>query len=303
MDLEIRHLRLVDAIVKTGGLTAASRELYVTQSALSHQLREIEEKLGTALFVRSRRRMLLTEAGRRVLKTARSVLQEMTSAEQEVRLLARGGEGVLRISTQCNTCYHWLPPLIRKFHSEYPRVEVEINVEATSDPYGALWRGELDLALLYSVPTTKSLSTYPLFEDELMAILHPEHPFASKEFLTAKDFQEENLIVYLTPKEDSLLFQKVLMPAAVSPRKVTQVMLTEAIVEMIKAGLGIGILSHWFSAPYVREKCVRAVRITRAGLRRRWFGAAIERPAIPAYVEGFTRLLSRSALPAREKLK
>ena len=303
MDLEIRHLRLVDAIAKKGGLTAASHELYVTQSALSHQLREIEDKLGTPLFVRSRRKMLLTEAGRRVLKSAGAVLQELDSVEKEVRLLASGGQGILRISTQCNTCYHWLPRLIRMFHRQYPRVEVEINVDATPDPLGALWRGELDLALLYSAPSTKHLLTYPLFEDELMAILPPQHPLAGRKFLAAEDFLEENLIVYLTPKEDSLLFQKVLLPATVSPRKITQVMLTEAIVAMIKAGFGIGVLSHWFSAPYVRERSVKAVRITRGGLKRRWFGAAIKQPAIPAYVEEFTRLLSRCALPVREKVK
>jgi LysR family transcriptional regulator for metE and metH len=275
----------------------------VTQSALSHQLREIEEKLGTPLFLRSRRRMLLTEAGRRILKTAASVLGELTAVEKEVRLIARGGEGILRISTQCNTCYHWLPPLIRKFHARFPRVEVEINVDATPDPLGALWRGELDLALLYSAPDTRHLATYPLFEDELMAILHPEHPLAGRKYLAAEDFREENLIAYLTPTADSLLFQKVLIPAAVSPRKVTQVMLTEAIVEMIRAGFGIGVLSHWFSAPYVRERSVRAVRITRGGLKRRWFGAAIQRPDMPAYMEEFTRLLSRCALPVREKVK
>ncbi|MGH9856419.1 MAG: LysR family transcriptional regulator, partial [Acidobacteriota bacterium] len=257
MDLEIRHLRLVDMIAREGGLTAASGKLYVTQSALSHQLREIEEKLGTRLFIRMNRKMILTEAGRRVLKSAQSILSELNATEQEVRRLAEGSEGVLRISTQCNTCYHWLPVLIQKFQVRYPRVDVQINVEATRDPYQALWKGDLDLALLYSIPRKKGLKLYPLFRDELTAILHPDHPLSTKRFLTAQNFANENLLTYMTPREESLLFQKVLIPGSVVPAKVTQVMLTEAIIEMLTAGLGISVMSRWLTAPYVRDRVVR----------------------------------------------
>jgi LysR family transcriptional regulator, regulator for metE and metH len=298
MDLEIRHLRLVDMIAREGGLTAASKRLYVTQSALSHQLREIEERLGLPLFLRMKRKMILTEAGQRVLRSAQSILNELNVAEEDVRRMATGGQGVLRISTQCNTCYHWLPVLIRKFQTEYPGVDVQINVEATSDPFGALWKGELDLAILYSIPQRKGLKLYPLFEDEQVAIMHPQHPLASSPFIRPQEFASENLIVYKTPREQSLLFQKVLIPAGVTPAKVTQVMLTEAIIEMVKAGLGISVLSRWFTAPYVREKSVRAVRITSKGLIRNWCAAAIARPGIPAYLEAFTRLLAKRALPA-----
>lgn len=298
MDLEIRHLKLVDMIAREGGLTAASKRLYVTQSALSHQLREIEDRLGIPLFLRMKRKMILTQAGQRVLKSAHSILNELRVAEEDVRRLAKGGEGVLRISTQCNTCYHWLPVLIRKFQKQYPGVDVQINVEATSDPFRALWNGELDLAILYTIPQTKGLTLYPLFRDELMAIMHPQHALASHEFLKPQNFALENLIVYMTPKEQNLLFQKVLNPAGISPAKLTQVMLTEAIIEMVKAGLGISVLSRWFTAPYVRDRTVQAVRITRKGLMRNWVGAAIARPTIPAYVGEFSRLLSKSALPA-----
>jgi LysR family transcriptional regulator for metE and metH len=298
MDLEIRHLRLVDMIAREGGLTAASVKLYVTQSALSHQLREIEDKLGTQLFFRVNRKMILTEAGRRVLRSAQSILNELTTTEQEVRRLAEGSEGVLRISTQCNTCYHWLPVLIRKFQMRYPRVDVQINVEATSDPYRALWKGDLDLALLYSLPAKKGLRLYPLFRDELTAIMHPDHPLAKKDFVTPQHFANENLIMYMVPREESLLFQKVLTPAGVVPAKVTQVMLTEAIIEMVKAGLGISVMSRWLTAPYSRDRVVRAVRVTKKGLVRNWVAAALEQSGVPSYVEVFTRLLAKSALPA-----
>lgn len=299
MELELRHLRLMDMISREGGLTAASKRLFVTQSALSHQLRELEERLGVPLFLRVKRKLILTEAGRRVLKSAQKVLNELNSTEKEVRALAEGREGTLRISTQCNTCYHWLPAIIHKFKKQYPRVDVQINVKATQDPYQALWDGELDLAFLYALPQKKGLTLFPLFDDELMAIVHPDHSLASRQFVLPEDFAKENLILYMTLKEENLLFQKVLLPAGISPANVTQVMLSEAIIEMVKANLGISVMSRWFSAPYVAEKSIRTVRITRRGLIRKWVAASISRSPHPPYVSAFTSLVSKYALPAR----
>ena len=136
-----------------------------------------------------------------------------------------------------------------------------------------------------------------------MAILHPQHPLAKKQFLTAKDFVREHLIAYMTPTAESLLFQKVLTPAGIWPSKVTQVMLSEAILEMIKADLGIGVMSQWFTAPYVRNKMVSAVPITRNGLIRRWVGATIARKDLPGYIEEFAQLLSNSSLPAQTQTR
>ena len=300
MDLEIRHLRMVDMIAREGGMTAASAKLYVTQSALSHQLREIEDKLGTRLFLRMNRKMILTEAGRRILVSAQSVLKELSFAEQDVRRLADGRQGVLRMSTQCNTCYHWLPRIIREFQKDYPAVDVQINVDATRDPYTALAKGELDLALFFSLPSRKGLHVYSLFNDEARAILHPDHPLASRKFLTAKDFADQTLIMYMTPPEQTVLFRKLLAPAGVMPAKVLKVMLTEAILEMVKADLGIAVMSRWITAPYVQSKAVRAVRVTPKGLVRKWVAATLAHSdTVPEYITAFTRLLARAALPAK----
>ncbi|MCI0414675.1 LysR family transcriptional regulator [bacterium] len=300
MDLEIRHLRLVDAIAREGGITGASKQLYLTQSALSHQLREIEDRLGTPLFLRLRRTMILTEAGKRVLLSARAVLAELQAAEEDVRRLGRGKDGILRISTQCNTCYHWLPALIQKFEKVYQGVDVQINVDATKDPLRALWKGELDLAIAFSIPDPKGLTLYPLFVDELMATMQPDHRLSSREYLKAGDFAEENLIVYAVPREEMFLFQRVLTPASVSPRKVTHVMLTEAIIEMVKAGLGISVLARWFTAPYIRDGYLKTVRITKKGLTRKWIAVSLSHPHPPPFIQAFARLLAESSMPVVE---
>ncbi len=193
MDLEVRHLKLVEAIASEGGMTRAADRLHLTQSALSHQLKEIEDRLDTLLFLRLKKKMVLTEAGERVLKTARQVLEELTHTEEEVRKIGRGEQGVLRISTQCNTCYHWLPSMLKLFYQKHPGVEVRIVLEATDAPVKALMEGRLDVAVAYSRISDSSLVYYPLFKDELVVVVPRDHTLASSKYVKAEDLAERKL--------------------------------------------------------------------------------------------------------------
>src|SRR5262250_1430699 len=110
MDLEVRHLKLVAAVADAGSLTRAGDRLHLTQSALSHQLRDVESRLGTPLFLRVGKRMVLTAAGSRVLRSADEVLHALAQTEDAVRRLAGGHASALRVSTGCHTAFYWLPP-------------------------------------------------------------------------------------------------------------------------------------------------------------------------------------------------
>src|SRR5438132_436364 len=170
VDLEVRHLRLVEAVADVGSLTRAGDRLHLTQSALSHQLRDIESRLGAALFLRVGKRLVLTPAGERLLGSARDVLGRLQQTEQDIRDLGRDRAGVLRITTECYTCYHWLPPLLQRYRRTFPRVEVRIDVEATGRPLPMLLNGKLDLAIVSSPARDRRLVSRPLFEDELVVI-------------------------------------------------------------------------------------------------------------------------------------
>src|SRR5215210_2419050 len=200
MNLELRHLRLVRAVAQAGSVTRAANRLHLTQSALSHQLKDAEAEFGTLFFTRVNKRMILTTAGERLLKSAHIVLDEMRRVEEDIRQLRLNREGVLRISTECYTCYHWLPPLLKIFHRDYPRVDVRIVVEATHDPHRALLNGEIDLALVSSPVRNGKLFYKPLFEDELAVIVSNDHPLASQPFVGAEDFIPEHLIIYSAPE-------------------------------------------------------------------------------------------------------
>ena len=298
LHLEVRHLKLVETVAREGGLTKAANRLHVTQSALSYQLRDIEDKLGTPLFLRLNKRMLLTQAGERLLSSAPGVLDELRRAEEDIRQIALHREGILRISTECYTCYHWLPLVLKPFSREFPRVEVRIVAEATRRPIQALLDGRLDLAITSAVTRNQKLMFKPLFKDEMVVIVSPDHPLASKPFVSAKDFASEHLLVYALPKEELTVFQKILIPAGISPKHVSPVELTEAIVEMVKAGLGIGVMARWAVTPQVEAGTLRALPLTGKGFHRQWSAAMIRHKTAPPYLLKFAELLAENPMAA-----
>src|SRR5262245_44901215 len=195
--LELRHLRLLLAIEQEGGITRAGERLFLTQSALSHQLKEIEARLGVPLFLRIKKRLHFTKAGRKVLAAARRVLPQVVQLEQELQAHAAGRRGVLRLTTECYTCYEWLPSVLERFAERYPGVDVRIVAEATERPLEALREGSVDLALvadptdcdrysaLLAAGGSRDLDLQPLFEDEYLLAVPPDHPLAARDAVRA----------------------------------------------------------------------------------------------------------------------
>lgn len=302
--LDTRHLKLIVAIAEERSVTRAGERLYLTQSALSHQLRDVEQRLGTPLFNRVNKRMLLTPAGERLLQSARQVLAELRCAEEDIAQIAAGDHGTLRISTECYTCYHWLPEMMKEFSRKFPKVEVKIVLEATRRPLPALLNGELDLAIICPEKRDKRLAYQPLFRDEMVVIMPPNHPLAARLYITPKDFAEQHLFLY-TPLSESTVYNKVLLPAGIKPARISEVQLTEAVIEMVKAGLGISALARWaVTEPIATGKLV-ARPLTRQGLYRQWSAALLKGEFTPAYVTEFVELLARRSLPVvrQEKMR
>jgi len=300
LTLEVRHLALIAEIAATGSVTRASERLHLTQSALSHQLRDLEGRLGLQLFLRLGKRMVITPAGERVLASSRKVLDELARAEDELRILAQDGVGLLRLCTECNTGYHWLPPLLQVFHRDHPGVDVQIVVDATSRPiFDALFDGDIDLAIVTSSVDDKRLVAAPLFQDELVAVVAPQHPFASRARLEPADFAGQHLILYSAARDDSYTFTRILTPAGVEPGRVSAIPLTEAILEMVKAGLGISVMPRWAIEPALATGTVRAVRIMRRGVYRSWMAVRLRDRPEPRWQRAFIELLAQQALPAR----
>jgi LysR family transcriptional regulator for metE and metH len=292
---------MVAAIAASGSVTQAARDLHLTQSAISHQLRGIEDRLGTPLFLRLGKRMVLTAAGERVLVTARRVLDDVRSTEEDVRRLGASEAGLVRVCAQCNTGYHWLPQLVEVFRRRHPTVDVSLALECTIRPVEALLEGKLDVAIVTERIGHEHVKVRPLFEDEHAAIVAPDHPFASRAFVRPQDLAAERLLLYSSSPDDSFTIQRILRPSGVTAPRVSFVMLTEAILEMVKARLGISVMQTWAVEPALRAGDVRAVRITANGIRRQWSAATLKAAGRVAYVDEFIDLLAARALPVQRR--
>jgi LysR family transcriptional regulator for metE and metH len=302
MDLEVRHLRLVAAVADVGSLTRAGDRLHLTQSALSHQLRDIESRLGAALFLRVGKRLVLTPAGERLLASARDVLERLEQAEREIRQMGKERAGVLRLTTECYTCYHWLPPLLIHYRRSFPRVEVRIDVASTGRPVENLLAGKIDLAIVSSAVSDRRLATRVVFDDELMVMASRHHRFAKQSHVKLSEMRDETLFVY-PPKEESGVLQRVLLPAGATPARIEEVLLTEAITELVKAGLGVAVLAPWAVQPLIDAGAIVARPLTARGLHREWRAAMPKDLARVDYVREFIDLLEQNAPTAsRPKL-
>jgi len=289
--VEIRHLQLIKTLAQTGTLTAAGKTLYLTQPALSRQLRAVEDEFGLALFNRIGRRMTLTQAGQILNRGACKILCELQKIENDVNAISHGRGGMLRLVTACYTCYHWLPKILEAYKKEFQGVEIKIRLAATADPYNSLLDGELDMALVNRVISSKDLQYQSLFEDEDVVIVRNDHRWASRKFILPKDLAAENLIVFESKLEESNLFQKVLTPAGVTPKEVVTLPMTDAIIDMVKAGLGITVMVRWAATPYLRSARLVPIRLTRKGVKRTWYAMTLKDPNRPGYIQGFIDLL------------
>ncbi|HYR85483.1 MAG TPA: LysR family transcriptional regulator [Terriglobia bacterium] len=298
MNLEVRHLRLVVAIAELGSMTKAGDHLNLTQSALSHQLRDIEERLGSPLFRRLNKKMDLTPAGERLLESARRVLAELQRAEDDLQHVGSERQGVLRLSAECYTCYLWLPKRLKLFVGKYPRLDVHFTTEPTKRSIQALLDGNLDVAIMCTRQPNRRLRYEPLFKDEMVVVMHPSHRLARSPFIRPEDFVDEHVLLNAPSAEDSTIMQQVLLPAGVTPHRVTYVQLTDGVVELVKSGLGIGVLARWSVLPEIESGAIHAAPLTRKGFMRPWHAVMTRSSSAPSYFMEFVRLLAEHPLTA-----
>jgi LysR family transcriptional regulator for metE and metH len=303
--LESPHLRLIAEVARCESVTRAADRLNVTQSAVSHQLRDLEDKLGTPLFLRSGRRMLPTPAGRLIAAAADDVLGAIGRVEAQVEQLARHLAGELRVCTHCYTGYSWLPSLIEGLRSRYPHFALQIAPEYTIDPLAALLDARLDLAIMNDLSDDRRLRYRELFDDEHVAVVPARHRWAARSFVRPDEIAAEPLYLYSRSIENSFIMRHVLGPLGLTPAHVTYLQLPEGILEMVKAGFGATVLPRWSIAGALASGDLRAVRITRRGVFRKWYAVTLSDITPTPFMEAFVDLLRQqgpaTARPARRR--
>jgi LysR family transcriptional regulator for metE and metH len=311
MNISLQHFRLIETISKEGTLTKSALTLHLTQSALSHQLKELERILGTEIFSRQGKMMHLTENGTRFLQSAEKILAEIKSLQEDLSNFKSGKTGKINISTQSYTAYHWLPEIIKNYQRESPDTNIHILSEASKRPLEFLLHGELDVAIVRSQMTNTKITYVPVYLDQLMVVMSKSNPLARKQVFEIADFEDTELImpVYDASYQDTPLIEHMIQVEHIKLKNLHRIHYTDVTVDMAEANLGIGIMPDWIVKPYLKNRDIVAIPVSTTIAKRPWYAATCkDTPAInnfvkclKAYFDKEQPVNDKNVLPAGQK--
>ena len=288
--LEVRHLRTLVALRDSGSLVRAAQLLNLTQSALSHQIKLLEDRYGQPLFERKSVPPQFTAVGERLLALADAVLPQVEGAERDIARLVLGQGGQMRIAVECHTCFDWLMPAMDAFRTRWPEVELDIVSGFHADPVGLLHQGRADVAIVSEVDADEAgVDYHALFGFEIRALLANTHPLVARPHLVAQDFADQTIITYPVPDEMLDLIRQVLEPAGVRPpRRTTE--LTVALLQLVASGRGVAALPLWAVQSYLDRGYVTARPIGDKGLRGELHAACLPSLSARPYLQDFVQV-------------
>ena len=292
MYLNVSHLRSMEALAETGSLTAAAERLHLTQSALSHQIKGLEQHFDVTLFRRKSRPLHLTPAGERLLSLARDVLPRMEGCELTLGRMGRGQSGRLHIAIECHSCFKWLMPALDSYREAWPDVELDLTQAHSFDPLPALRSGRVDLVVTSDPHTDPALVFQPLFSYESLLAVASSHALAEQAFVRPQDLAAETLITYPVDPARLDVFSRFLSPAGVRPASIRRVELTPLIMQLVASGRGVCALPAWALEEYLRGDQLRTLRLGKAGVHATLYAGIRAEDQSSAYMEAFLQQAS-----------
>ncbi|KOF54051.1 MULTISPECIES: LysR family transcriptional regulator [unclassified Achromobacter] len=285
--LEIRHLETLTAIREGGSLQEAAERLHLTQSALSHQLRDLETRLGTPLLNRRTRPARLTTAGLRVLALADEVLPRIRATERELQRLAAGRTGRLHLAIDCHSCFQWLMPALDAFRAQWPDVALDLSAAFSFAPLPALVRGDLDLVITSDPQPLDAVEFLPLFKYELVLAVSDSNPLAGSKFVMPEQLADQTLITYPVDRQRLDIFTVFLDPADVEPAAVRKAELTPIIAQLVASNRGVAALPNWALTEYMNQGWLRLCRLGPQGVWRTLYAAVRSEDTQASYLDQF----------------
>ena len=296
MHIEFRHLRTIKAIHDEGGLGRAADRLNITQSALSHQIKGLEDQAGVELFVRRSKPLKLSAAGRRLLAAAEAILPQVAQLEAEFEGLRTGRQGRMHIAIECHACFEWLLPVLDTFRRAWPEIDLDIRPGLAFDALPALRREVVDLVISSDPEDMDETDFTPLFDYAPRLVCAPGHRLAGKPFVEAEDLAGETLITYPVPRDRLDVFTTLLDPAGVEPASVRQVELTAMILLLVAADRGVAVLPDWVLGQTRPGGEVVSRPLTREGVTRRLYAATRAEDTARPHVAHLMRLARTEAV-------
>lgn len=294
--LEIRHLQLLVALREQGSLAAAADELHVTASAVSHQLKEIENYYGISLVNRRSRPLGFTIAGQEILKLADSVLPQFYRTTASIRRLAHGQTGHLRLASECHSCFDWLMPILNRYRREWQDVDLDFASGFEPQPHQMLLDSEIDLLITASPLAVDGIHYLSLFEYESRLVVAPTHPLADKATIEPTDLKEQTLICYPVEQSRLDIMAHFLLPAGIMPARIRTTELTAMLIQLVASERGIAALPDWVIADYEKKGWVVSKRLG-DGVFCQLYAATRSDSVDLAYIQGFLQLLEGITKP------
>ena len=289
MHLQFRHLKTIKAIHEQGGLARAAEVLNITQSALSHQVKALEDQVGMELFIRRSKPLKLSKAGFKLLELAEKVLPQIAATEADFTTLRDGESGRMHIAIECHACFEWLFPALEAFRKDWAAVDVDIKPGMAFDALPALMEEKVDIVISSDPEELPGIIFEPLFNYTPTFVCATDHPLAEKAYIEAEDFRDQTLITYPVDKTRLDIFSQLLIPARVEPLAVRQAELTAVIVLLVASGRGVSVLPDWVIEDQKYGHDFVSKPITKDGLTRTLYAAMRENERTLGYMEDFVK--------------
>ena len=291
--LERIHLSIVQEVDRQGTLTAAASVLCLTQSALSHSMRKLEEQLGTQIWLREGRSLRPTQAGQYLLAVANRVLPQLALAEERIHQFAQGERGSLRIGMECHPCYQWLLKVVSPYLARWPDVDVDVKQKFQFGGIGALFGYEIDLLVTPDPLYKPGLRFEPVFDYEQVLVVAHDHPLAGVAYARPAQLTNEVLITYPVDIERLDIYNQFLMPAGITPKRHKAIETTDIMLQMVESGRGVAALPRWLVDEYAARMPVVPVRLGRHGIAKQIFLGAREADFDIDYLKAFVDLAAQ----------
>ncbi|QJE01582.1 LysR family transcriptional regulator [Massilia forsythiae] len=288
--LERSHLEILVEVKRHGSVTAAAEALHLTQSALSHNIRKLEQQAGTDIWLREGRALRLTQAGEYLLAVAQRLLPQMELAEQQLAHFAQGERGTLRIGMECHPCYQWLLKVVAPYLAAWPLVDVDVKQKFQFGGVKALLGHEIDLLVTPDPMLHPGLRFEPVFGYEQVLVVHEAHPWAGQEAVRPEQLAEETLITYPVPIDRLDIYNTFLLPANCRPRKHKTIETTDIMLQMVAGGRGVTALPKWLVTDYAPHLRLRTLRLGPQGIRKHIHLGAREADWNTDYLHAFVAL-------------
>ena len=273
MHIEFRHLRTIRAIHEAGGVARAADLLNTSQSALSHQIKGLEEQTGVELFIRKSKPIRLSAAGQRLLIFANKILPEIDALQSEFEDLRAGKTGRLHIAIECHACFEWLFPVLEKFRQKWPDVDIDIKPGLAFEALPALQKENVDLVISSDPEKIPGITFTHLFDYQAVFVASAKHPLSKKKWIEASDFEKETLITYPVERSRLDIFSQLLIPNKVEPAHIRQADLTSIILLLVASDRGVTVLPDWVIAEVRNNSDYAVIPLSKNGIQRGLFGA------------------------------